>query len=141
MHSCDRGASDGNDWRGSIIVVRDACTAQPVHRRKWSDEDKARIGPEIVASGDSVCSVGSTAWIVAAAVVWVAASIVRSRKRSFRGGRSTVCARVVDAVVQALTAHRERRAMRRPENGIIAIEVDGITIRAGSIVRALKASR
>ncbi|MFK4492430.1 transposase [Bradyrhizobium sp. USDA 336] len=26
-------------------------------RRKWSDEDKARIVAEIVASGDSVCSV------------------------------------------------------------------------------------
>jgi hypothetical protein len=26
-------------------------------RRRWSDEDKARIVAEIVASGDSVCSV------------------------------------------------------------------------------------
>jgi transposase len=26
-------------------------------RRKWSDEDKARIVAEIVASGDSVCAV------------------------------------------------------------------------------------
>lgn len=26
-------------------------------RRKWSDEDKARIVAEIVTSGDSVCSV------------------------------------------------------------------------------------
>ncbi|WP_456763900.1 transposase [Bradyrhizobium sp. USDA 4463] len=30
-------------------------------RRKWSDEDKARIVAEIVASGDSVCSVARAA--------------------------------------------------------------------------------
>ncbi len=57
---------------------------------------------------------------------------------------------VVDAVVPAPTAHRERKAVREAESGIIEIEVDGITIRAGrgadtgmiaSIVQALKASR
>ncbi|MCG2633230.1 transposase [Bradyrhizobium sp. WYCCWR 13023] len=37
----------------------------------------------------------------------------------------------VDAVAPAPTAHRERKAVRRPDSGIIEIEVDGITIRAG----------
>ena len=57
---------------------------------------------------------------------------------------------VVDAVVPVPTAQRERRAVRKAVSGIIEIEVDGITIRAGrgadtamiaSIVQALKASR
>jgi len=39
-------------------------------RRKWSEEDKARIVAEIVASGD-LCR-GSTPWVIAAAVVWLA---------------------------------------------------------------------
>lgn len=60
---------------------------------------------------------------------------------------------MVDAVVRAPTAHRERKAARckaKAYDGVIEIEVDGITIRAGrgadtamiaSIVQALKASR
>ncbi|WP_247342027.1 MULTISPECIES: hypothetical protein [unclassified Bradyrhizobium] len=48
------------------------------------------------------------------------------------------------------TCHRERKAVRRADSGIIEIYVDGITIRAwrgadtamiSSIVQALKASR
>lgn len=60
---------------------------------------------------------------------------------------------VVDAVVPAPALGRERKAARckaKADFGIIEIEVDGITIRAGrgadttmiaSIVQALKASR
>jgi transposase len=47
-------------------------------RQKWSDEDKARIVAEIVASGD--------------AVVWLAPSVARGSGRAFRSKRSTVCA-------------------------------------------------
>lgn len=60
---------------------------------------------------------------------------------------------VVDAVVPASALGRERKAVRckaKADSGIIEIEVDGITIRAGRgadptmialIVQALKASR
>jgi transposase len=60
---------------------------------------------------------------------------------------------VVDTVVPAPTLGRERKAVRcraKTDCGIIEIEVDGITIRAGrgadttmiaSIVQALRASR
>lgn len=60
---------------------------------------------------------------------------------------------VVGAVVPAPALGRERKAVRatpKPDAGIIEIEVDGITIRAGrgadttmiaSIVQALKSSR
>ncbi|WP_407114754.1 hypothetical protein [Bradyrhizobium sp. LMG 9283] len=60
---------------------------------------------------------------------------------------------VVDAVVPAPALGRERKAVRckaKADTGVIEIEVNGITIRAGrgtdptmiaSIVQALKASR
>jgi transposase len=57
---------------------------------------------------------------------------------------------LVDAVVPAPAARPERKVVRKADSGIIEIEVDGITIRAGrgadptmiaSIVQALQASR
>jgi len=119
-------------------------------RRKWSDEDKARIVAEIVASGDSVCSVARRHGLSPQQLFgW------RRQLREAASGRSEAdevqfVPAVVDAVVPAPTAHLERKAVRRPDSGIIEIEVDGITIRAGrgadtamiaSIVQALKASR
>ncbi|WGS19219.1 MULTISPECIES: hypothetical protein [unclassified Bradyrhizobium] len=79
----------------------------------------------------------------------------RRQLREASGGRSQedevqFVPAVVDAVVPLPTAHRERKAVRKADSGIIEIEVDGITIRAGpgadtamiaSIVQALKASR
>jgi hypothetical protein len=58
-------------------------------RRRWSDEDKARIVAEIGERRLGLFS-SPTAWIVAAAVVWLATSVAKSRERSFRSGRSTV---------------------------------------------------
>ncbi|KYK43510.1 transposase [Bradyrhizobium liaoningense] len=119
-------------------------------RRKWSDEDKARIVAEIVASGDSVCSVARRHGLSPQQPFgW------RRQLREVAGGHSEAdevqfVPAVVDAVVPMPTAHRERRAVRKADSGIIEIEVDGITIRAGrgadptmiaSIVQALKASR
>ena len=122
-------------------------------RRKWSDEDKARIVAEIVASGDSVCSVARRHGLSPQQLFgW------RRQLREAAGGHSQAdevrfvpaVVDVVDAVVPVPTAHRERRAVRKADSGIIEIEVDGITIRAGrgadtamiaSIVQALKASR
>ncbi|MGY8669173.1 transposase [Bradyrhizobium sp. UFLA05-109] len=111
-------------------------------RRKWSNEDKARIVAEVVASGESVCSVARRHGLLPQQLFgW------RRQLREAAGGHSKAdevqfVPAVMDAVVPAPTAHRDR--------GIIEIEVDGITIRAGrgadpamiaSIVQALKASR
>ncbi|WP_461349528.1 IS66-like element accessory protein TnpA [Bradyrhizobium sp. USDA 4451] len=121
-------------------------------RRKWSDEDKARIVAEIVASGDSVCSIarrhGSSPQQLFG---W------RRQLREAAGGHSEeevqFVPAVVDAVVPTAALGRERKAVRgkaKTDSGLIEIEVDGITIRAGrgadptmiaSIVQALKASR
>ena len=119
-------------------------------RRKWSDGDKARIVAEIVASGDSVCSVARRHGLSPQQLFgW------RRQLREAGGGHSEVDEvqfepAMVDAVVPLPTAHRERRAVRKTDSGIIEIEVGGITIRASrgadtamiaSIVQALKANR
>lgn len=122
-------------------------------RRKWSDEDKARIVAEIVASGDSVCSVARRHGLSPQQLFgW------RRQLREAAGDHSEAeevkfVPAVVDAVVPAPAVDRERRAVRckaKADTRIIEIEVDGITIRAGrgadttmiaAIVQALKASR
>jgi transposase len=122
-------------------------------RRKWSDEDKARIVAEIVASGASVCSVARRHGLSPQQLFgW------RRQLREAAGGHSDAeevqfVPAVVDAVVPAPALDRERKAVRckaKADTGMIEIEVDGITIRAGrgadptmiaSIVQALKASR
>ena len=122
-------------------------------RRKWSDEDKARIVAEIAASGDSVCSVARRHGLSPQQLFgW------RRQLRGTAGGHSEAeevkfVPAVVDAIVPAPTLGHERKAVRckaKADSGIIEIEIDGITIRAGrgadattitSIVQALKASR
>lgn len=122
-------------------------------RRKWSDEDKAQIVAEIVASGDSVCSAARRHGLSPQQLFgW------RRQLREAAGGHSEAeevqfVPAVVDAVMPAPAVDRERKALRckaKADSGIIEIEVDGITIRAGrgadptmiaSIVQALKASR
>lgn len=118
-------------------------------RLKWSDEDKAGIVAEIVASGDLVCSVARRHGLSPQQLFgW------RRQLREAAGGHSEAgevqfVPAVMDPAVPTSTAHRERKAAK-PDSGIIEIEVDGITIRAGrgadtamiaSIVQALKASR
>ena len=116
-------------------------------RRKWSDEDKARIVAEIVASGDSVCSVARRHGLSPQQLFgW------RRQLREVAGEADKVqfVPAVVDAVVPVPIAAQQRKIVRKVDSGLIEIEVDGITIRAGrgadaaliaSIVQALKASR
>jgi transposase len=126
-------------------------------RRKWSDEDKARIVAEIAASGASVCSIARRHGLSPQQLFgW------RRQLREAAGAQPDAeevqfVPAVVDAVVPVPAIGRdlsqERKALRcklRPDAGIIEIEVDGITIRAGrgadttmiaSIVQALKAGR
>ena len=122
-------------------------------RRKWSDKDKARIVAEIVASGDLVCSVARRHGLSPQQLFgW------RRQLRGAAGGHSEseevqFVPAVVDTVVPAPALGRERKAGRckaKADSGIIEIEVDGITIRAGrgadttmiaSIVQALRAGR
>ncbi|WP_456705534.1 MULTISPECIES: transposase [unclassified Bradyrhizobium] len=75
-------------------------------RRKWSDEDKARIVAEIVASGDSVCSVARAApsrFCGLRRICWICCSwffpcggglcAAKSRHNPSPRGRAARCAR------------------------------------------------
>jgi transposase-like protein len=61
-------------------------------RRKWSDEDKARIVAEIVASGDSVCSVARRHGLSPQQLFGWRRQLRGAAGGPFRIGRSTVCA-------------------------------------------------
>lgn len=122
-------------------------------RRKWSDEDKARIVAEIVSSGGSVCSVARRHGLSPQQLFGWRRQLREAAGGHFEADEVQFVPAVVDAVVPAPALGRERKGMRckaKPDTGIIEIEVDGITIRAGrgadptmiaSIVQALKASR
>ena len=120
-------------------------------RRKWSDEDKARIVAETVASGESVCAVARRHGLSPQQLFgW------RRQLREAAAGHSE--AEELQfvpavAVARAPVVRRQRQAPRcksQPDIGTVEIEVDGVTIRVGrgadanmiaAIVQALKASR
>jgi transposase len=81
-------------------------------RRKWSDADKARIVAEIVASGDSVCSVARRHGLSPQQLFgW------RRQLREAAGGHSEAeevqFVPAVDAVVPAPALSPERKAVRK----------------------------
>ena len=120
-------------------------------RRKWSNEDKARIVAETVASGDSVCAVARRHGLSPQQLFgW------RCQLREAAAGHSEevkFVPAVVDVGASAPALGRERKARRcksKPDVGMIEVDVEGVTIRVGrgadatmiaAIVQALKASR
>jgi len=120
-------------------------------RRKWSNEDKARIVAETVASGDSVCAVARRHGLSPQQLFgW------RRQLREAAAGHSEevkFVPAVVDVGASAPALGRERKARRcksKPDVGMIEVDVEGVTIRVGrgadatmiaAIVQALKASR
>ncbi len=122
-------------------------------RRKWSDEDKARIVAEIVESGDSVCSVARRHGLSPQQLFGWRRQLREAAVGQREAEEVQFVPAVVDVVVPTPALGRKRKAVRiepKPDAGIIEIELEGITIRAGrgadatmiaSIVQALKASR
>jgi transposase len=122
-------------------------------RRKWSNEDKARIVTEIVTSGDSVCAVARRHGLSPQQLFgWRRQLRETAAKRSEAEEVHFVPA-VVGAVAQRTPALCNERSTPRCKSkhdvGVIEVEVDGVTIRAGrgadantiaAIVQALKAS-
>ena len=122
-------------------------------RRSFSEENKGSDGCGDVTSGDSVSGVARRHGLSRLQLFgW------RRQLREAAVGHSEAeevqfVPAVVDAVEPSPAFGRERKPVRckpKPDAGIIEIEVDGITIRAGrgadttmiaSIVQALKASR
>lgn len=119
-------------------------------RRKWSDEDKARIVAEIVASGASVCSVARRHGLSPQQLFGWRRQLREAAGEHCDADKVQFVPAVVDAVVPAPIAAQQRKIVRKADSGLIEIEVDGITIRAGrgadaalitSIIQALKAVR
>jgi transposase len=115
-------------------------------RRRWSDEDKARIVAETV--GDSVCAVARRHGLLPQQVFgW------RRQLRDAADSEGTDV-EFVPAVIAAGTSASGRQRSAGPRTGFdvggITLEVDGVTIRAGrgadaamiaAIVHALRANR
>jgi len=122
-------------------------------RRKWSDEDKARIVAEIVASGDSVCAVARRHGLSPQQLFGWRRQLRESATRLSEAEELHFVPAVVDVVTNAPALRRQRKAPRcksKPDIGTIELEVDGVTIRVGrgadantiaAIVQALKATR
>jgi transposase len=122
-------------------------------RRKWSDEDKARIVAEIVASGDSVCAVARRHGLSPQQLFGWRRQLRESAAGHSEAEELQFVPAVVDVVASAPSLRGQRKAPRcksEPDAGTIEVEVDGVTIRAGrgadantiaAIIHALKASR
>jgi transposase len=97
-------------------------------RRRWSDDHKARIVAETV--GDSVCAVARRHGLLPQQVFgW------RRQLRDAVASQETEV-EFVPAVIAAGTSASGRQRSARPRTGFdlagITLEVDGVTIRAGS---------
>src|SRR3954463_4152775 len=122
-------------------------------RRKWSDEDKARIVAEIVTSGDSVCAVARRHGLSPQQLFGWRRQLRESAAKHSEAGELQFVPAVVDAVAPAAVLRRQRKPPRcksDPDIALIEVEVDGVTIRVGrgadattiaAIVQALKASK
>ena len=139
----------------------DNAITKPVHRlevftgagrrRTWRAEDKARIVAEIVASGDSVSAVARRHGLAPQQLFgWRRELQVSQTALSPAAGLQFVPA-VLDAAPSSPPVHRQRRMLRRqvePGEGMIEVEIDGVTVRVGhgadaktvtAVLRALKA--
>lgn len=122
-------------------------------RRKWHNEDKARIVAEIATSGDSVCAVARRHGLSPQQLFGWRRELREAAAKHSEAQELQFVPAVVDAVAQTAALGRKCKAPRckpRPDVGTIEIEVDGVTIRVGrgadanmisAIVQALKASR
>ena len=122
-------------------------------RRKWSNEDKARIVAEIVASGESVCAVARRHGLSPQQLFGWRRQLREIVARHSEAEELQFVPAVVDAVAPVPVLRRERKTPRcksEPEIGMIEVEVDGVTIWIGrgadvntiaAIVQALKANR
>jgi transposase len=122
-------------------------------RRSWSGEDKARIVAEIVASGQSVCAVARRHGLSPQQLFGWRRQLKEAVAGHSEAEELQFVPAVVDVVAQTPAVRGRRKAPRcksEPDAGVIEVEVNGVTIRAGrgadantiaAIVRALRASR
>src|SRR5260370_21465120 len=103
-------------------------------RRKWSDEDKARIVAETVASGESVCAVARRHGLSPQQLFGWRRQLREAAARHSEAEELQFVPAVVDAGASAPVLRRRPKAPRceaQPDFGVIAGGVGGGTIRAG----------
>src|SRR5215475_10413442 len=83
-------------------------------RRRWSDEDKARIVAEIVASGDSVCSVARRHGLSPQQLFGWRRQLREAAGAHFEAEEVQFVPAVTDAVVPVPAHGRDRKAVRCP---------------------------
>ena len=122
-------------------------------RRKWSDEDKARIVAETVTGEESVCAVARRHGLSPQQLFGWRRQLREAAVQHSEAEELQFVPAVVDVGASVPALRRRRKAPRcksEPDVGMIEVEVDGVTIRAGrgadantiaAIVEALKASR
>ena len=139
----------------------DNAITKPVHRlevftgagrrRTWSDEDKARIVAEIVASGDSVSAVARRHGLSPQQLFGWRRELQASQTAPEHTEELQFVPAVLDAAPSSPPVRRQRRMLRRqaePGAGMIEVEIDGVTVRVGhgadaktvtAVLRVLKA--
>ena len=119
-------------------------------RRKWSDEDKARIVAEIVASGESVSAVARRHGLSPQQLFGWRRELQASRTALSGAEELQFVPAVLDVTPSSPSVRRQHKMPRRqvePGAGMIEVEIDGVTVRVGhgadaktvtAVLRALK---
>jgi transposase len=138
----------------------DNAITKPVHRlevftgagrrRTWSDEDKARIVAEIVASGDSVSAVARRHGLSPQQLFGWRRELQASQTEFSHAEEPQFVPAVLDVAPSSPSVRRQRKMPQcqvEPGAGLIEVEIDGVTVRVGrgadaktvtAVLRALK---
>ena len=140
----------------------DSAITKPAHRlevftgagrrRTWSDEDKARIVAEILASGESVSAVARRHGLSPQQLFGWRRELQASQTSLSDAEELQFIPAVLDMAPSSPSVRRQRKMPRRqvePGAGVIEVEIDGVTVRVGrgadaktvtAVLRALKAT-
>jgi transposase len=138
----------------------DNAITKPVHRlevftgagrrRTWSDEDKARIVAEIVASGESVSAVARRHGLSPQQLFGWRRELQSSQTELSHAEELQFVPAVLDTALSSPSVRRQRKMPRgqiEPGAGMIEVEIDGVMVRVGrgadvktvtAVLRALK---
>jgi transposase len=120
-------------------------------RRAWSDEDKARIVADIVASGESVSAVARRHGLSPQQLFGWRRELRASQTALSHAEELQFVPAVLDVTPSSPSVRRQGKMRRRqvePGAGLIEVEIDGVTVRVGrgadaktvtAVLRALKA--
>src|SRR6202048_1425515 len=103
-------------------------------RRTWSDEDKARIVAEIVASGESVSAVARRHGLSPQQLFGWRRELQASQTVLSYADELQFVPAVLDVAPSSPSVRRQRKMPRRqvePGTGMIEVEIDGVTVRVG----------